>query len=166
LMFSVREIIYHLYVIILSFLLTLYFITILKSPKRKALIILSAVFWPLTGIVNFTFFQPINILNTNMILFESFFFITLSLYFIYRVIKDDLVENLFLYPHFWVCILLLVLWCSSFFLWAFLNILYRDHWQYLMLVLHVEAIINCIVYTGLAWTLFFFNKKMEVDGES
>jgi hypothetical protein len=119
----------------------------------------------MTGVGNILFFQPLSTLNTNMIMLESLCFVTLSLYFIYRIIKQDLAENILYYPHFWMCIIWLVLWSSSLFFWAFVKVLYRGHWKYIQTAMHCEAIINAIVYTGIGTVLFYADGKIKADGK-
>jgi hypothetical protein len=74
-------------------------------------------------------------------------------------LKNDKVNNIFLSPYFWLCVIWLVEWSSTFFFWAFIKILYHSHWQYMNLMLNFNNIINIIVYAGIVTVLLYYPKK-------
>lgn len=164
--YDVRYTVYHFYDILQSFITTAYFIYILRPLDHRKLMMLSAVFWPLVGIANILFLQPLGTMNTNMLMVESFVFITLSLYLIYITLKNDKVENIFRYPHFWMAVLFIITYSSSFFYWAFLELLFQGKWKYRILILYLQSVLEVIVYLGMAFILFYYNKKMEVNDKN
>ena len=161
--FALRYTFYHFYDIIESILTTSYFICVFKPIYSNRLIKINIIFWPLIGILNIIMFQPLGTMNTNMLMVESLLFISLSLFLIYETIRQNQVENIFKYPHFWMAVLFLLLWCSSFFFWAFVHSLYVDKWKYRIVVMYLQSIIEAIVYLGTAATLYSYNKKMEIN---
>jgi hypothetical protein len=161
--YTIRYMIYHFYGIIQMFLQILFFIYAINNRESKKMIIVNAVACLSICILNIIFFQPINTLNSNILILESLTIITLSLYFIYLIIKKDIVGNIFTHPHFWIAIFFLILWSSTFFFWAFIRILYRSQWQYRDLIMHTHAIVNVFVYAGIAAIFFFYPKMKKLE---
>lgn len=161
--YALRYTFYHFYDIIESVLTTSYFIYVLKPNNQERLMKFNVIFWPVIGVSNIIFFQPLGTMNTNMLMVESLMFISLSLFLIYETIRQNKVDNIFKYPHFWMAVLILLLWCSSFFFWAFVHSLYVDKWKYRIVAMYLQSIIEAIVYLGTAATLYLYNRKMEIN---
>ena len=121
--------------------------------------------WVLFGIANILYWQPLHELNTNMLLMESSVFITAALYFIYMILKRDIVANMFSYPHFWMSIIWLVMWSCSISFWAFVKILYRGNWPYMSIAISIQAVIEILSYMGMSLVLYLYNKQKEVGHE-
>jgi hypothetical protein len=155
-----RYTLYHFYDIVESFFTTVYFIYIIKPRSSRLCVAISAVFWPAIGIFNIFIFQPLGTMNTNMLMTESFVFITLSLYFIYQTIKSNEIINMFKYPYFLMTLTILVLWSSSFFFWAFVHFLFEKGWKYSSLSTYVQTGIEIIVYLCMAVVLLRDNSKV------
>lgn len=155
-----KYLVFHSSSIVELILVSSYFLKIFCQKKHflKAMIC-NAILWPTLGILNIIYLQPISQINTNMLMLESLCIITMSLYFIYRVLKNDSVINIFANPHFWIWVLWLILWSTTFFFWAFIRILYRSQWEHVNTIMNLQAFINLIVYTGIAFTLLFYSKK-------
>jgi len=161
--YTARYGLFHTSSILEMILVSAYFIRLLVPGKLfKKLLIVNIVIWISVGTLNIVFLQPIDTLNTNLLMLESLGINTMSLYTIYWMLKKD-IWNIFAIPHFWVAILWLLLWSSTFFFWAFIKILYRGNWQYQNMVLNGQAIINIIVYTGIALILFFYPKMKKFE---
>lgn len=161
--YAERYMTYHIYNIMQAFLFSAYFIYAIKPNHYRKLIILSAILCPLTGVLNIIFLQAIDTLNSNMLMVESCCFITISLYFIYHILKAEQVENIFRYPHFQIAVLCLVEWSSTIFFWAFINVLSQNHWRYMKVVASLQLIIETIVYLGIAATLYFYNSNIAMS---
>jgi hypothetical protein len=154
-----KYVVFHLSSTLEIVLITAYFIKLLRPKNSNILMTLNIVIWPSIALLNALFLQPITELNTNMLMLESFSIITMSLYFIYKVIINNLVENIFQNPHFWISLLWLLLWSTTFFFWALIKILYRAHWRYTESVLTLQGIINLVVYAGITVVILFYSKK-------
>lgn len=159
---STKYIVFHISSVVEMILLTAFFIRLLKPPHYALLMRINIIGWPIVGGLNILLLQPITHINTNMLMLESFSIITLSLYFIYRILKNDQTERLFNNPHFWLSVLWLILWSATFFFWAFIKILYRNQWAYVDTIMNIHAIINLIVYAGITAVLFFYPKKSYI----
>lgn len=154
---------YHVFNIVEGILGTAFFLNCIRPRRYRGLMLLSITAWPLAGMLNMVFLQPPDNTNSNMLMLESSVVITMCLYFIYWLLRNEQVVNIFLYPHFWVAMLWLVLWSSTFFFWAFIVILYKQRWQYLQFAISMQAVMNMLVYTGIAAVLFFYPKMKQLE---
>ena len=159
--YTERPVVYHFACILRLILVTIYFIRLLKPSGTNKLIATILFLWPAIGLLNIAFLQPITALNTNMLMVESFSVITMSLYSIYWMIKSDQEVGVFINTHFWICIIWCILFSSTFFFWAFIKILYKNHWTHMNTVLTLQVFINVLVYFGIALVLFFYPKKIN-----
>lgn len=157
--YELRYTIYHFYNVVEAFVITAYFIYAIRPIYYRKLMIANAILWPSIGIANAVWLQPLHTLNSNMLMLESFSFITMSLYSIYHILRDDTVDNIFNHPHFRIAAIFLISWGSTFFFWAFIKILYRHHWPYMDAAVYMQAIISILVCVGIAITLFISSKK-------
>ncbi|MCB0695942.1 MAG: hypothetical protein KDC07_01175, partial [Chitinophagaceae bacterium] len=62
--------------------------------------------------------------------------------------------------HFIITLLLLLLWSTSFFFWAFIAVLYKEGWAYTEIVSYTHLTINIIVYLGIGITLFYNSRNL------
>jgi hypothetical protein len=157
--YPLRYSVFHIYAVVEILLQSLFFIYAIQPRKYRRLITAGAVVWPAIGMLNVLFLQSFGALNTNMLMVESFSTITMSLYFIYWFIKNDQVILLYRHPHIRIAALLLLLWSSAFFFWAFVKILYSNHWPYYNLIDQTSTTINTLVYSGIALTFLLYPKK-------
>jgi len=158
--YAIRYIVYNFYIPMEAFFFTAYFIYALKPHNYRQFIVYAAILWPLLSMINILFLQPVDTLNSHIPMLESFCFITASLYFIYYILKDDRVENIFRHPHFQMSIISLVMWSSTIFFWAFIQILYRSHWRFAPIVMHVHIIINMLLYLSIAAAFYFYRSNL------
>ncbi len=158
-----KTVISHLYSIIEAMILSSYFIYANKSYHHRKFIIAALVFWPSLGLLNIAFLQPVNGLNSNVILLESFIFITLSLYSIYALLKDEMVFGLRHNSQFQFSIISLVMWSSTLFFWATIRILYRNRWPHVHTLMDIQVIINTLAYLAITATLLNSIKKKTIE---
>lgn len=156
-----RYIIYHVFNMIQAILFTTYFIYTIKPRHPRIAIMTGVIFWTLTGVLNIAFLQPLHTLNNNMLMVESFCFITMSLYVVYQLIRQDDFGNFIRQQNFHVAVLCLLLWSSSFFFWAFVRVLYRGQWQYVRIAIYAQGSVNILFYLGTISLLLFHSKKIR-----
>jgi hypothetical protein len=161
--YALRPPIYHLSSVIEIILVSRYFIEQIKPFHYAKLLIINYCAWPALAVLNACFLQPVTRLNTNFLVLESFSIITMSLYSIYLLLKKNLAGNMFSIPGFWISVLWLILWSSTFFFWAFIKVLYNNGWPYMNAVLAMQSIINIIVYAGIATVLFLYPKMKTIE---
>ena len=88
----------------------------------------------------------------------------MALYFIYYTIKNTGTRNIFKNIHVRIALLLLVMWSSTFFFWAFISVLFIGEWQYADTASHFFMIINILVYACLGILIYSTSKiKYEHD---
>jgi hypothetical protein len=158
--YEARYSLFHLYSILQGSLLSGYFLQVTKPYHHVKYIIAIVLFWPLTGVLNIMYLQPLDALNSNMLLTESLVFITLSLLFIYKSLK---VDGLTISSHFIIALIMLVFWSSTLLFWATIKILYRNHWKYTDQIMYAQAIVNIIAYLSIAVTIFYHTKKKKLE---
>lgn len=158
--YRTRYSIFHLYSIIQGSLLSGYFLEVTKPYHHGKFLIAIVLFWPLMGFLNIIYLQPLDALNSNMLLTESLVFITLSLLFIYKSLKGDRVT---ITSHFIISLIMLVFWSSTLLFWATIKILYRNHWKYTDQIMYAQAIVNIIAYLSIALTIFYHTKKKNLE---
>ena len=157
----IKGVVYHIYSIIEIVLITWFFLLRIKPHHYRLLLLINFVGWPIVGVLNMLFLQPVDGLNTNMLMLESFVIITMCLYFIYWLLKNDVVHNIFGYSHFWVSIIWLLLWSGTFFFWAFIRVLYSDEWPYLQTAVLLQGILLVITYCGFGLVFFLYPNNRE-----
>lgn len=155
-----RTLFYHFSSVIMMMIVLTYFLTLLKPSRPYRLLALVFPVWLVLASLNVIFLEPLTALNTNMLMLEGFVSITLSLFSIYHLLRMDVTTSIFLNPHFWVAVSLLMLYSNTFFFWAFIKILYSSHWRYMDTVLCMQIINNAILYAGIG-TIFLFYPKMK-----
>lgn len=157
--YGIRYTIYHVYNVLQALLLTRFFIYALRPRHSRSLLLAAYVTWPLLGLLNALFLQPCDKLNTNILLLETFCLATLSLYYIYTVVRSDIATNIFRHPHFQLAIICLISWSGTFFFWAFIGILYHEQWPYTDLVMYSHALLNILTYAAIAAVIWYYPKQ-------
>ena len=87
--YGVRYSVFHIYSMLQLLLISLFFIFAIKPYHYLKLIFAGIVLCPTIGIINIIYLQPLDRLNTNMLMFESFAINSMALYFIYYTIKNS-----------------------------------------------------------------------------
>jgi hypothetical protein len=159
--YNLRYTMYHVYNIVEMFLQALFFIYAIRPLYNKKQVATAAALSILFGLLDILFLEPINTLNKDFIMLEGFCTITLSLYFIYWLLKNDVVNNIFRYPHFWIASFLLLLWSVTFFFWVFVAFLYSSQWPYINIAMYIQAIVSIIAYFGIGLVLFYYPKQLN-----
>jgi hypothetical protein len=156
---------YHFYDVIESILCASFFIFALKPYFFRTAIIANLIFWPAIAILNIIFLQPLSAINTNMIMVESFVFITLSLMYIYVAVKKSTTENIFRSMVFQMVVLFLFAESSSFFFFALINFLFDGNWKYRNLAMYLQSVAEIVIYLTMAAILFFSKNRTQVTNE-
>lgn len=153
-----RNVVYHVYSIVEIIMISAVFLSTVKYKTDLLKKILVAVFWVLIGIGNCVYFQPLHNFNSNILMLESFTVIAMAITVLYRIFKNEAIRNASHHAHFWFWSLFLMLWTSTFFLFPFVIMLYKNKWPYLNAVECVQAVINIIVYGGIGIIFFMYPK--------
>lgn len=153
--------VFHTYAVIHIAVLSYYFVRSNSLKTYSWTLPIFAAFSILIGVSNLLFFQPIKTLNSNTILFDCFLSITLSLSSLLLIAKNDVIKDIFTFPHFYIWTSTLILWTSTFFFWALLSHLhpYKDTLNLL------QTILNILIYGIIAFVFFKTKrwKKYQID---
>lgn len=143
-----KDIVYHFYSIAELFLTTLYFLYCLKPARIGALTVWAAILSALAGGLNMKV-QPLNTLNSNMLIFESVCIIGMSLFSLYSILLDEKITSVTRLPQFWVFTGFLFYWSYTFFFWVFFIVLIKDQHTRLIL-LALQGFANMLLYMLVA----------------
>lgn len=157
--YSLRPLVYHISALIGIIITSQYYIDLISPFRRKTMSIVSVIIWTILALLNTLLLQPVDDFNSNYFVLVSFSVITMSLYSIYWMIKKNHNQRLFNSAHFWVSVIWLTFWSSSFFYWAFIKVLYGEHWEYVSIVDTLQIVLNVIVYAAFAAVFHFYPKK-------
>ena len=152
--------IYHIYTIFALIIVTVYYLKFTRMRDFKKIFLLSIILWPTVGLINL-YWQPLSMQNSNMIILESIVIIIMALHCLYKILINDSIVNVRSYPHFWVWSSLVILWCGTFFFWAFFNELVKNHSTYKNLLLCAQIITNIIGYAGIGGSFLLYSKSKE-----
>jgi len=152
-----RPKVYHIYAIVDIILVTIYYLKTIWPKRYKLFFFITIIVWPTIGFLNL-YIQPYTKVNTNMLLIECFVVIIMSLHSLYKILINDALMNVTSYPHFWVWICFLFLWCSTFFFWAFFDELMITHPTYRNTLNYINGLTNILVYSGIGASFLLCRK--------
>ncbi len=149
---------YHIYSVLELTLTTVYFLyTIgIKSAYKYTRTIFFVCFC--IGITNL-YFQPLTIINTNVLVIECLVIIPMAHFAFYKMLLNDSIINIFQHPHFWFWSAFLLLWTSTFFFWAFLDHLMIT--KYKVIVSYCQILMNLATYLITGLTLLYYPKQIH-----
>ncbi len=162
---ALRAVILNVYVIIEVCLVSSYYVIALKPYHPEKKIITGWLFWSVLGMLNMVFLQKPTTLNSNFLQIAALGVMTMSLYYIYQLVKSCPNENIFKLPHFRIAFIWLVMWCSTLFFWAFIKVLYDHHWVYTTAAMYSQVILNCILVGAIGHVLFYYPKSRTYENK-
>jgi len=152
--------VYHIYNIIEIIIISLYFMQAVEKANQRKYILWIIVFWSAIGFGNMLI-QPITSLNSNMLIIECITIVPMALYSLYKILLDDKIMNVTAYPHFWIWTCFLLYQCSTYFFWAFFDILIlKSHYRNALI--QAQIIVNILAYAGIGLS-FFLYPKMKAE---
>lgn len=151
--------VYHVYSTVEIFLTSLFFISTVYKNKSKFLVGLIAIISVSLTMLNLIF-QKITDFNSNMLVFESFIIIIMSLYSLYRMLVNDHLNDVIRYPNFWIWALFLLYWTGSLFYFFLIHHTVITNSKYYFLFSYWQILINIILYLGICIALIFCPKTI------
>ena len=149
--------VFHFFNVIELYLISIFFFKSILLRHFKVALICITVIYPLLGILNALFLQPLDVLNSNFIVLESFIVMAMALYSLYRILINEKIHTIQSHPQFWFWVCLLIYFSATFFFWPIIKILYVQKRNY-YLAIYMQIVINIIAYSGIGSTLFFYRK--------
>jgi hypothetical protein len=110
--------VYAIYCFIEFGLLCLYFNFLIDVFTKKKIGIYIGVAGIIFGVVNVTFVQNLNSINSYFLFFEGLSVIALSLFAFFRLLLKHDSLNLYRYHHFWFISILIFFWSITFLTWG------------------------------------------------
>lgn len=152
----------HIFSIIELSLTAIFFIYSLRIEKRVLWCIIAVILSTVLGLLNLIYLESFLEYNSNMLMIESITITTLALTAIYKiVIRDDIIK-IHRNPNFLIWVIILILWTTTFFFWAFLPALKKEDFVYTILSAG-QSVFILLIYIAFAVILFFTKAESNYD---
>lgn len=141
---------YHLYTIVNIVLVSLYYNESLPIFKKYHIGWYIAALGVLATVLNSWYLQPWHILNSHAILFSSDCIVAMALYSLYRIYVYNDLRYIGRNPYFWISLIFLFFWCTTFLTIASLQPFLMMKWMKALKVSRwVLWIANILYYTAI-----------------
>jgi len=162
LMHGNNMIVYHVYAPVSLWLVGLYYQESITSFRKYKIGHLIGMMGLLVAILNVRFFQNLSAFNSNFILFFGLCIIGMCLYsFIYIINNEE--RKLTEIRLFWVSLIFLIFWCSTYLIFALVDILVLTaEPKGLTVVYTLLWLVNLLQYAGLGVLFFIPEPKIKL----
>jgi hypothetical protein len=109
------------------------------------------------AISNSLFLQPIEMLNSNFLLFEGLAVMGMSLYSFQPILSDARLD-IYKYVHFWFILILVFFWSMTYTIWALYAILELKKIFLIPFISLIILAVNIITYFGIGVVFLMFPK--------
>jgi hypothetical protein len=155
--------VYTIYCLVEFGILCLYFNNVIDVFAKKGIGIYIGTAGIVLGIINMTFIQNLNTLNSYFLFFEGLSVIALSLFAFFRFLLKYDSLYLYKYHHFWFISILIFFWSITFLTWGlydFINTaLKHDAWK----INSGLMVIGTITYGGFGCIFLLYNKMHNYE---
>ncbi|CAG0993614.1 hypothetical protein ARNL5_03442 [Anaerolineae bacterium] len=148
--------IYHFFAPIQLVILCVYFDNIGDRHKKRKNGLLIGVTGVVIAVINTLFFQPLQIFNSNFLLFEGIVIMGLALFTFQRILTDDKID-IYRYSHFWIVTILIFFWSITYTTWALFSVLQIKKLFLMSYVSKVLWAVNIITYSAIGFVLLYFS---------
>lgn len=152
--------VYAIYNIVEMVLVCLYFNYSTGLQKNNIGIILAA-FSVVIGVLNLSFYQPLDTLNNNFIYYEGILIIAMCMYAMVEELRKSEKKVTPLGVHFFVAAIYMIFWMISFVHWGLYEYLLHQFLRGNWLVDNMMIFICCIMNIALS-LVFLKHKKKEI----
>lgn len=154
--------VYHVYNALEFIIIGFYFDRVLNLSKKNFVAVSVCILSILALIINITFFQPWTILNSNFMLFEGFCTIALCLLALTRMFIDKHELYITRNPDFWMCLIFLFYWCSTYFSWALYNMVAYRKLPFGSFLGDIILVVNLLAYAGMGIAFYLSARKKRI----
>jgi hypothetical protein len=148
--------VYHLFAPVQLFVVGVYFDTIVKRFRSHRIWTTIGIISVVAACVNILFFQSLQMLNSNFLLFEGLVIMALSLYAFQLILTDDTI-NIYRYGHFWIIVILIFFWSITYTSWALYSVLRVKKLFVMPFVTHLLWTVNILTYAAIGFVLLYFS---------
>lgn len=162
LQYGTNMFVYHFFAPLQLIFVGKYFDQIANSRKRNLGVIVGLI-GAAFAIINGLFFQPLDILNSNFLLFEGLIVMGLALYTFQNILTDNKID-IYRYEHFWIVVILIFFWSITYIWWALYTVLQEKERYVLSHITKVLWSVNVITYAAIGFVLLYFsgNRKQLI----
>lgn len=150
--------VYHFFAPIQLIVVGMYFDNIVHRFKKRKVATVIGIIAAMAAVVNAVFFQSLQILNSNFLLFEGLIIMALSLYTFQLILSDERI-NIFRYGHFWMIVILIFFWSVTYTTWALYSVLGIRKLFVIPYVSYILWSVNIITYSAIGFVLLYFSGK-------
>lgn len=151
---------YHIYSVLELSVISLLFVKCISEKWIGFKVALLILIWLIAGTVNIRYFQKLTMLNSNMILLESFVITAMSMIALYKMLLNEHMIDIFRQPYFVIWSILLIYWSASYFYWAFVEILYKNNWHFPVIDI-AQTLLNIAEYAIIGFAFSIRPKWIE-----
>jgi hypothetical protein len=140
--------VFHIYQPFEYYLVSAYFLQIIRFPKIRKIILISIPLVILANVLNFLFIQGPNELSTYTFLLAAFLFCIWSCFYFVQLLRNEaqIDQTLEHNPHFWVCTGILFFYTGTYFQMGFSNIIFKHNVGLAQKLYYINHLLNCILY--------------------
>lgn len=154
---------YNLFLIAQFVFISLYFNFSIDTFRPKGIGIWAGAIGVLFGAINIVFFQSLHQVGSYFLLLTGIAIISMSLYSFARALmirEDDSKEHeVFRCPHFWISVIFVFFWSTSFLLWGLYEY-FSQRSAYLLPLVHTAIrIVNILTYSAIGTTISLYHLK-------
>jgi len=147
--------VYHFFAPLQLFILGRYFDELDPHRKQKTGQIIG-ILGAILAIINTAFYQPLEMLNSNFLLFEGLVIMGLALYTFQRILTDDKID-IYRYGHFWMVVIFIFFWSITYTWWALYTVLHEKERFVLSHITKVLWFVNIMTYAAMGFVLLYFS---------
>ena len=153
--------IYIVYSLIEYSLFCLYFNTIIHAFSEKKIGLYFGVLGLLFWIIDITFIEHFNHVNSNFLFFEGLTIIGLSLFSILQWIRDEDFLDMHRYSHFWFICIFIFFWTLTYLSWGLNYYSNKNSQQIAVIINIVLEFVNITAYTGFGCVFILYPKMKK-----
>ncbi|MDX8340915.1 hypothetical protein SLH46_17080 [Draconibacterium sp. IB214405] len=140
----------HLYVMLEFFMLGLFYSEVLKGIIRKRIIIAIIVLFELYCVINVLFLQSVHLYPSIPLSVSKIFFVGFSLLFLYKVMTEAIVQDLWKEPLIYINFSVLIYYSGNLFYALLFNIILEHSRELSKEVGYYYTVLNTIFYILIA----------------
>lgn len=141
---------FHLYAVLQLAFITAYFL-LLENKYETGKFLLFFTTIAILAYLNMYYLQSYKEINSNFLMFSSVIIVCLAVISLYRIIDNETIAIPYQNTHFWLWLLMLILWSATFFFWALYSIISTNRKIYII-ANEIRVFLNIAIYAGIGIT--------------
>lgn len=161
-LFESNNIVYHFFTPLEFSIYCIIYYFFIRTTKYNTYFILLSASLIIFEIINTIFFQSFSVSNTNTLIIESVFLVTLSLLLFYQLKEEPLYDNLLHEGVFWFNSAILIYYCFNILVWGFHNLRVYELTNPPKLMYDINLILSGFLYLIFLFSICLGYKKFQL----